>query len=164
MPFFLPVIPWMETHCLWTPETVRKFYFMCVECHLKRKVQHTQKLLRRRKVAKGSYKVDGALDDREMCKAWKLKLQVEARSGRPWMPKWWSSGIIVRHWGPVEEFLSETILPKPVLLGYDCYLAWLNLASSLFLSPSLGYVLLSDLLSQDGYSSSSPSTFSLILL
>lgn len=80
------------------------------------------------------------------------------------MPKWWSLGISIRHWGPVEEFLSENILPKPGLVGYDCYLAWLNLVFSFFLSPSLGYALLSDLLSQDGYSSSSPSTFSLILL
>ena len=107
MPFFLSVIPWMETHCLWTSKTVRKFYFMCVEGHLKQKVQHTQKLLRRRGVAKGWCNVGGALDGRERCKAWKLNLQAEARSGRPWMPKWWSLGIITRHWGPVEEFLSE---------------------------------------------------------
>ena len=106
MPVFLSVITWMETHCLWTSKTVRKFYFMCVECHLKQKVRHTQKLLRR-KVAKGWCKVDGALDDRELCKAWTLTLQVEARSGRPWMPKWWGLDIIIRHWGPVEEFLSE---------------------------------------------------------
>ena len=105
MPIFLSVIPWMEAHCLWTSKTVRKFYFMCVECHLKQKVH--KRLLRRRKVAKGWCEVDGVLDNSEMCKAWKLKLQVGARSGRPWMPKWWSSDIIIRHWGPVEEFLSE---------------------------------------------------------
>lgn len=76
------------------------------------------------------------LDYRKMCRAWKWKLQIEARSGRPWMP----NGEV---W---------TLLPDPgnLLKSFQERISYVNQPSwgmtdpkrpSFFLSPFLDSLL-----------------------